>query len=116
MHGEPYQNWTRLTCHNYVAEVGFRRLLVSKIWRALGPNCLGFFAPSAIFSANGARARPGQNPVECKQSQIQQFFQFKGKNCGCSGSICPIIKLVRDFIGIYNVGKFGTDLSNICRC
>ena len=47
--GEPYRNWTRLKHQDYVKEVGFFRLLVRKIRRALGPIYLDFFAPSAIF-------------------------------------------------------------------
>ena len=50
--------------------------------------------------------------LECKQSQIQQFFQIQGaNNSGCSDSICPQMKVVRDFMGIYIVTKFGTDWS-----
>ena len=30
---------------------------------------------------------------------------------GCSDSICPIIELIRDLMGIYIVAKFGTDWS-----
>ena len=54
--------------------------------------------------------------TRCKQSQIPQFLQIQGlitdssgliksiraNNCGCSSSICPIIKLIRDLMGIYN--------------
>ena len=47
--GEPFRNWARLKHQDYVAEVGFRRLLVTKIRRALGPILLDFFTLSAIF-------------------------------------------------------------------
>ena len=30
-------------------------------------------------------------------------------NSGCFGSICHIIELIRDLMGIYIVAKFGTD-------
>ena len=46
---EPFQNWTTLKLQDYVAEVGFRRLLARKIRRHLGPIYLDFFVPSAIF-------------------------------------------------------------------
>ena len=50
--------------------------------------------------------------LECKQSQIPQFFQIQGQiTPRCSDSICPRIELIRDFMGIYIVAKFGTDWS-----
>ena len=48
---------------------------------------------------------------ECKQSQIPRFFQIEGQITDFSESICPIIKLIRDFMSIYIVAKFGTDWS-----
>ena len=35
----------------------------------------------------------------------------RANNSGCSGSICPVIKLIGDLMGIYIVAKFGTDWS-----
>ena len=37
------------------------------------------------------------------------FPNSRANNFGCSDSICPRIKLIRDFMGIYIVAKFGTD-------
>ena len=49
--------------------------------------------------------------LECKQGQILQFFQIQGQITPDVDSICPIIKLIRDFMGIYIVAKLGTDWS-----
>ena len=37
------------------------------------------------------------------------FPNSRAINSGCSDSICPIIEIIRDFIDIYIVAKFGTD-------
>ena len=37
------------------------------------------------------------------------FQNSRANISGCSCSICPIIKLIRDLIGIYIVAKFVTD-------
>ena len=39
------------------------------------------------------------------------FPNSRANNSGCSDSICPIIELIRDFMGIYSVAKFDTDWS-----
>ena len=39
------------------------------------------------------------------------FQNSRANNSGCSSSICPIIQLIRDFMGIYSVAKFGTHWS-----
>ena len=39
------------------------------------------------------------------------FPNSKANYSRCSDSICPIIKLIQDFKGIYIVAKFGTDWS-----
>ena len=50
--------------------------------------------------------------IECKQSHIQQIFpNSRANNSGCSGSIPPIIELIRDLIGIHIVANFCTDWS-----
>ena len=49
--------------------------------------------------------------LECKQSDSAIFPNSRANNSGCSDSICPIIELIRDFMGIYIVAKFGTDWS-----
>ena len=49
--------------------------------------------------------------LECKQSDSAIFPKSRAKNPGCSDSICPKIRLIRDFMGIYIVAKFGTDWS-----
>ena len=48
--------------------------------------------------------------LECKQSQIPQFFQIQGQ-ISLDVLICPVFQLIRDFMGIYIVAKFGTDWS-----
>ena len=73
-HRKPYRNWTRVKCQNYLAEIRFCCLLVRKIRCPLGPIYLVFFAPSAIFSANGTRARPGQ-----KEPCVNVFNLVKAK-------------------------------------
>ena len=47
--------------------------------------------------------------IECKQSHIQQFFQIQGQIT--LDILCPIIKLIRDLMGIHIVARFGTDWS-----
>ena len=62
--------------------------------------------------------------LECKQSQIPQFFpNSRAINSGCSDLICPIftdnsdsfdpirsiIELIRDLMVIYILTKFGAD-------
>ena len=37
------------------------------------------------------------------------FPNSRANNSGCSYLICPIIELIRDFMGIYIVATFGTD-------
>ena len=50
--------------------------------------------------------------LESKQSQILKMFpNSRANNSGCSDSICSIIELIQDFMGIYIVAKFGTDWS-----
>ena len=50
--------------------------------------------------------------IECKQCHIQPFFpNSRANNSGCSGSISPLIELIRDLMGIYIVAKSGTDWS-----
>ena len=50
--------------------------------------------------------------IECKQNQIQQFFQIQGQiTLDVLFSICPIIELIQDLMGIYIVAKFDTDWS-----
>ena len=49
--------------------------------------------------------------IECKQSQIQQFFQIQGQITLDVASICPIVELIQDLMGIYIVAKFCTDWS-----
>ena len=50
--------------------------------------------------------------LECLTKVDSTIFpNSRGKNSGCSDSICPIIKLISDFMGIYIVAKFGTDWS-----
>ena len=48
---------------SYVAEVGFCHLLFRKLQHAPVAHLFGFFAPSAIFSAHGARAHTGKSPA-----------------------------------------------------
>ena len=46
--------------------------------------------------------------LECKQTQIQQFFSSsRAHNYECSNLIIPIIKFIRDLIVIYIETKFG---------
>ena len=71
--GKPYQNWTRLKCNNYIAEVGFHRLLVRKIRSPSGPSIWVFSHHVLFFSANGARAHPGQNQVPCSCFMCKSF-------------------------------------------
>ena len=47
--------------------------------------------------------------LECRQSQIQQFFIIQGQITGCSGQITSIIELIRDIMDIYIVTKFDAD-------
>ena len=49
--------------------------------------------------------------LECKQSYLAIFPNSRANNSGCSGLICFIIELIRDFMGRYIVAKFGTDWS-----
>ena len=49
--------------------------------------------------------------LECKQSYSESFPNSRVNNSRCSGSICSIIKLIRDLMGMYIVAKFGTDWS-----
>ena len=49
--------------------------------------------------------------LEYKQSDSAIFPNSRANNYGCFNSICPKIKLIRYFMGIYIVTKFGTDLS-----
>ena len=50
--------------------------------------------------------------LECKQSQMQQFFpKSRANKSGCYGLICLIIELIQDLIDIYILAKFGTDWS-----
>ena len=43
------------------------------------------------------------------KSDSANFQNSRSNNSRCSGSICPIIKLNQDLMGIYIVAKFGTD-------
>ena len=50
--------------------------------------------------------------LECKQSQMQELFpNSRPNNSGCSGSICAIIKVIQDLMGVYIMAKFGSDWS-----
>ena len=49
--------------------------------------------------------------LKCKQSRFSNFPNSRANNSGCSDSICPIIEIIQDFMGIYIVAKFGTDWS-----
>ena len=49
--------------------------------------------------------------LECKQSQIPQFFQIQWQITPDVDLICPIFKLIQDFMGVHIVAKFGTDWS-----
>ena len=49
--------------------------------------------------------------LEYKQSDSAIFPNSRANNSECSDSICPIIELISDFMGIYIVAKFGTDWS-----
>ena len=46
---------------------------------------------------------------ESKQSDSAIFPNSRANNSRCSGSIYPIIELIRDLMGIYIVAKFGTN-------
>ena len=46
--------------------------------------------------------------LECKQSDSAIFPNSRANSSGCSDSICTIIDLIRDFMGVYIVAKFGT--------
>ena len=48
--------------------------------------------------------------LECRPDSAI-FPNSRAINSRSSDSICPIIKLIRDFVGIYIVAKFGTDWS-----
>ena len=76
--GEPYQNWTRLKCHNYVVEVGFRHLLVRKIWRPLGPIHLSF---CVICNFLAQMAHPGQNPVDLLLFRVEKECRLMEIGC-----------------------------------
>ena len=49
--------------------------------------------------------------LESKQSVSAIFPNSRANNSRCSGSICPIIELIQDLMGIYILAKFGTDWS-----
>ena len=47
--------------------------------------------------------------LECKQSEISNFFNSKTNNSHGSGPIRPKIELVQDLMVIYILTKFGAD-------
>ena len=49
--------------------------------------------------------------IDCKQSYSAIFPNSRANTSGCSGSIRPVIELIRELMGIYIVAKFGTDSS-----
>ena len=63
----------------------------------------------AKIGKNGCSRIPNYTLLTKSDSAI--FPNSRASNSGCSDSICPIIKFVRDFMGIYIVAKFGTDWS-----
>ena len=50
--------------------------------------------------------------LECTQESVSATFpNSRTNNSGCSSSICPIISLIQDLMGINIVAKFGADWS-----
>ena len=49
--------------------------------------------------------------LECKQSDSAIFPNSRANNSERFDFICPRIELIREFMGIYIVAKFGTDWS-----
>ena len=47
--------------------------------------------------------------LQCKQSEIYQFFKFNGNKSSCSGPVTPILELTRDRMALYRLTKFGAD-------
>ena len=48
--------------------------------------------------------------LECKQSQIQQFFfNSRENNSSCFGPITAIIEIIKDLMVMYILTKFGAD-------
>ena len=90
---EPFQNLTRLKHQDYVAEVGFHRLLVRKIRRALGPILLDFFAPSAIFFHKWRKGASWAEPLKALYPkeytcEIWKLFNLPFKSYDQCKSVC----------------------------
>ena len=71
-----------------------------------GSYVLNQFPSNVMFGMNGfhvsaSRAIQGHHGPLIPNS--------RANNSRCSDLICPIIELIRDFMGIYIVAKFGTD-------
>ena len=47
--------------------------------------------------------------LECKQSQVCKFSNSRADNSNSSSLISSIIELIRDFMVIYILTKFGAD-------
>ena len=92
--GEPYQNWTRLKCHTMLRKSDFVVFWLEKFGAPSGPSVWDFLRHLLFFSANGARAHPGQNPeylkIEVYKNLIGNIQKKPHHQVSCITSVCFI--------------------------